>query len=589
MKLGSLGARALMLFAAVGLVPVGVVVVLLIDANEDAVYASEQHLQASVVAEVAGMTRQGVDAVRSDARAVAVSLHQAASLPPGAQTGDGLDGVRAMLGTRRSLAAVRFEVPERNVSTVIRSGEGKPDAAVDAPASTPALRRAADEHGFGFAVTGEGKGVLVVPIPSLDRPGSVPGYVSAAVELAPLQRALEDVAARRFGGGSVGLAVVDAERKSVAASGLLATASGADTSAHPIWQRASKDSSRAVHVGWVAPYRAADGTAMMSVVEWVPELGWSVALVRPEEEAYRVLGAMRRQGALVAGFAVVLALLAALASARWVARPILELVRQTRLIGERRWRDVSLATTRTDEIGQLTTSLGRMAGDLEQGEAEIGRQARQRADLGRFLSKELVEAIVSGRHALALGGERAGVSVLFADVVAFTPLAETRSAEEVVALLNELFSVLTEVVFRHGGTVDKFIGDCIMAVWGAPVAHEDHAARALAAAEDMMRFLETANEGFRDKYGTTIELGIGINSGEAIVGNIGSDKRMEYTVIGDVVNVAARLEAVARPNQVLVAEATRALAGDAFELRLLGERALTGRQATTKVFELVTA
>jgi class 3 adenylate cyclase len=588
MKLGSLGARALLLFAAVGLVPVAVVVVLLVDANEDAVYASEQHLQASVVAEVAGLTRQQVEAVRSDAEAVAVSLHQAASLPREAQAGDGLDGVRAMLGTRRTLAAIRFEVPARSVSTVIRSSASEPEP-TDAPTSTPELRRAADESGFGFAVTGEGKGVLVVPIPSLDRPGSVPGYVSAAVELSPLQRALEDVAARRFGGGSVGLAVVDAERKSVASSGLLTSASGADTRAHPIWRNASKDNSRAVHVGWVAQYRAAEGTAMMSVVEWVPELGWAVALVRPEEEAYRVLGAMRRRGALVAGFTALLALLAALASARWVARPILELVRQTRLIGERRWRDLALATARTDEIGQLTTSLGRMAGDLEQGEAEIARQARQRADLGRFLSKELVEAIVSGEHALALGGKRAGVSVLFADVVAFTPLAETRPAEEVVALLNELFSVLTEVVFRHGGTVDKFIGDAIMAVWGAPVPHEDHAARALAAAEDMMRFLETANEGFRDKYGATIELGIGINSGEAIVGNIGSDKRMEYTVIGDVVNVAARLEAVARPNQVLVAEATRALAGDAFEMRLLGERALTGRQATTKVFELVTA
>jgi len=206
MKLGSLGARALLLFAAVGLVPVAVVVVLLVDANEDAVYASEQHLQASVVAEVAGLTRQQVEAVRSDAEAVAVSLHQAASLPREARdASDGLDGVRAMLGTRRTLAAIRFEVPARSVSTVIRSSASEPEP-TDAPTSTPELRRAADESGFGFAVTGEGKGVLVVPIPSLDRPGSVPGYVSAAVELSPLQRALEDVAARRFGGGGHRLA-----------------------------------------------------------------------------------------------------------------------------------------------------------------------------------------------------------------------------------------------------------------------------------------------------------------------------------------------------------------------------------------------
>jgi class 3 adenylate cyclase len=146
--------------------------------------------------------------------------------------------------------------------------------------------------------------------------------------------------------------------------------------------------------------------------------------------------------------------------------------------------------------------------------------------------------------------------------------------------------MLTEIVFRHGGTVDKFIGDCIMAVWGAPVPAADHAIRALRAAEDMMRFLEAANEGWREKYDVEIRLGIGVNSGEALVGNIGSDKRMEYTVIGDVVNVAARLEAIAQPNQVLVSGATRDLVGDAFALEKLGDRKLTGRKTDTAVYAL---
>jgi class 3 adenylate cyclase len=272
-----------------------------------------------------------------------------------------------------------------------------------------------------------------------------------------------------------------------------------------------------------------------------------------------------------------------------VTRPILHLVAQARLIGARRWREIALGDAlrgRRDEIGELTTSLGRMAQDLEQGEADIAREAKLRGDLGRFMDKAVVDAIVRGEHPLALGGKRATVSVLFADVVGFTPLAESRDAERMVALLNELFSMLTEIVFRHGGTVDKFIGDCVMAVWGAPIAQEDHARRALAAAEDMMRFLETANEEWRERYDIEIRLGVGVNSGEAIVGNIGSDKRMEYTVIGDVVNVASRLEAIAAPNQVLVSEATRDLAGDAFPLRALGERNLTGRKTTTAVYTL---
>nr|WP_240807730.1 adenylate/guanylate cyclase domain-containing protein [Polyangium spumosum] len=581
-----------MLFAAVGLVPVGAVVALLLSVNRQAVQTSEQQLQAAVLEELERATMRHVEDVRIDADAVAFALHQAARVKPGAQAaGDGLDTVRAILGTRRGLGAVRFEVPERGVSTVLRqSGEGAA-AGLDVPASTPEMRRAADDHGMSASLLGPSKGLLVVPIPAIEGEGAKAprGYVTAALDLAELQREIDDIANSRFG-GAVGLVVVDPARRSVASHGMPEIGAFADTTSHPLWEGFSRENPGVVGVARVAPYRAEGGADMIGVVRFVPGLGWGVALARREEDAFAVLTAMERRGALVAAFAALLALAAALLSARWIARPIVHLAGQTRLVAERRWRELSLSSPRTDEIGTLTIELSRMAQDLEGSEIEIGRQARQRADLGRFLSKELVEAIVSGRHELALGGRRAAVSVLFADVVAFTPLAETRPAEEVVTLLNELFSVLTEVVFRHGGTVDKFIGDCIMAVWGAPVAQEDHAARALAAAEDMMRFLETANESFRERYGTTIELGIGINSGEVLVGNIGSDKRMEYTVIGDVVNVAARLEAIARPNQVLVAEATRELvASDAFELSSLGERALTGRSATTKVYELVTA
>jgi class 3 adenylate cyclase len=327
---------------------------------------------------------------------------------------------------------------------------------------------------------------------------------------------------------------------------------------------------------------------MIGVVETLPDLGWAVAIWRPEPVAYAALASMTRRGIAVAAGALLLALAVGLLAAGRVTRPILELVAQARLIGKRRWRELSLATSRRDEIGELCASLGRMAEDLEQGEAEIARQAKLRGDLSRFMDAALVDAIVRGEHPLALGGKRAAVTVLFADVVGFTPLAEERDAERIVALLNELFSMLTEIVFRHGGTVDKFIGDCIMAVWGATEAQDDHAARTVAAADDMMRFLETAADEWRDKYDVEIRLGFGINSGEAIVGNVGSNKRMEFTVIGDVVNVASRLETIARPNQVLLAASTRQRLGDAFEVVSLGEHNLTGRKEMTEVFELVT-
>jgi class 3 adenylate cyclase len=479
---------------------------------------------------------------------------------------------------------VRFEVPEANVATVLRVGGATPD---DAPASTPALRREADERRVAIALDGPGRATLVVPIQRRDGAQGARGYVTTSVDLAPLGEDLARLAAARFD-GQARLVVVDADLRALAAFGLPDAASGADASRLPVWSALPPGARPREHLGVVVEHEEG-GERMVGAVESVPRFGWTVALWRPEAVAYEALGRLERLAAAVAGGALALALAAALLASRAVTTPVLRLAEQAKLIGRRRFRDLALPKARADELGDLARSMDEMAQDLEKVEAEIAREARLRGDLGRFLSKDLVESIVRGEHPLALGGRRQAVSVLFADVVAFTPLAEERPAEEVVALLNELFSVLSEVVFRHGGTVDKFIGDCLMAVWGAPVPAADHAERALAAAEDMMRFLETAAVEWRERYGTHVRLGVGVNSGEAIVGNIGSDKRMEYTVIGDVVNVAARLEALAQPNQVLVGGATYELAKDAYAMRLLGERKLTGRSRETKVYELDTA
>src|SRR5690606_32919773 len=139
-----------------------------------------------------------------------------------------------------------------------------------------------------------------------------------------------------------------------------------------------------------------------------------------------------------------------------------------------------------------------------------------RSDLSRFMSQQLVERIVSGKHTMDLGGTRCTVTLLFADVVGFTPIAEGGEPERVVALLNELFSLMTEVIFRHQGVVDKFLGDSVMAMWGAPEDDPQHATHALRAAEDLLRFVAMANADWQERYGSEIRLGIGINTGECI-------------------------------------------------------------------------
>jgi adenylate cyclase len=188
----------------------------------------------------------------------------------------------------------------------------------------------------------------------------------------------------------------------------------------------------------------------------------------------------------------------------------------------------------------------------------IRHEARVRENFERFFTPHMAERIAAMSGALALGGERRPVAVLFADIRDFTPLASRMAPDETAALLSEFFSEMVECVFRHGGTLDKFIGDAVMAQWGAPLSAPDDADRALDAARDMLRAVEQLNAAWRATGRPEIQIGIGLNYGEAFAGYTGSEKRLEYTVIGDTVNTANRLCAWAEGGEVLVAESLRA-------------------------------
>ena len=590
MRVGaSITVKAMVIFMLTALVPVSLATWVLAGTNRAAVETSERHVQAAVLAEIKGETLRYLDVVAGDLRAVAMTLSLASQRPP--QSSDEFVDVRAVLASRTAIRAVRFGVPGANVNTIIRRRGDDPQ---EVPLSTELLRERATQWGRAIDWYADGRGVIVVPVQATTgvRPATAPGaappaYLTAEFQLGVLQETLSRLGQTRFEEGAVKLLVADPQRRLIAAYGLGDLPVGHDVSTLAIWDAMPAGAPRDTRVGLVTPIEV-EGETLIGSVESVAGLGWAVALWRDERTAYRVLTQMTERGWMVTLCALVGALAVGLFAARAVTRPILKLGQQMRRVGQRAWQDIELDTRRRDELGDLNRSIHAMAHDLEEGEQTLAEETKVRANLSRFMSRELVGAIERGEHRLTLGGQRRAISVLFADVVAFTPLAEQRSAEEVVGLLNELFSILSEVVFQHDGTVDKFIGDCIMAIWGAPVEQPDHASRALETAEDMMRLLETANRNFQEKYSVELQLAIGINSGEAIVGNIGSNKRMEYTVVGDVVNVAARLEGVASPNQVLVGSATREQVGERFMFRDLGRRNLTGRKAPTQVFELET-
>jgi adenylate cyclase len=187
----------------------------------------------------------------------------------------------------------------------------------------------------------------------------------------------------------------------------------------------------------------------------------------------------------------------------------------------------------------------------------IRREAVVRSNFERFFTPHLAARIANAPDAVKLGGDKRLVTVLFSDIRGFTALAETMNPDDMARLLTEYFTEMVDCVFEHGGTLDKFIGDSVMAQWGAPLGEADDPDRALAAATAMMAALDRLNEQWRADGRPELQMGIGINTGEAFAGNIGSERRLEYTVIGDTVNTASRLCGAAKAGEILVSESLR--------------------------------
>ena len=180
-----------------------------------------------------------------------------------------------------------------------------------------------------------------------------------------------------------------------------------------------------------------------------------------------------------------------------------------------------------------------------------------RENLARYFAPQVAERIANSRESARLGGEKRPVAVLFSDIRGFTPLSETMRPDDMASLLSEYFTEMVECVFRHDGTLDKFMGDAVMAQWGAPIATGNDADRALLAAIDMMRALKKLNAKWKTEGRPQLQHGIAVNYGEAFAGNIGSERRLEFTVIGDTVNTAYRLCSAAEAGQILLTEETK--------------------------------
>ena len=228
-------------------------------------------------------------------------------------------------------------------------------------------------------------------------------------------------------------------------------------------------------------------------------------------------------------------------------------------------------------------------GDLAWKYIVEGREKRKVKKLfSRYVSKDVYDQLVASPHLAVLGGARRHMTVLFSDIRGFTTMSEKGTPEDVVAQLNELFTRMVGVVFDHRGTVDKFVGDMIMALYSAPLDDEDHADHAVQTALVMIKTLFEMNEEWAARGKPTLDIGIGINTGDMIAGNVGSDTIMSYTVIGDAVNLGARLESLNKEygTRIIISQATRDLLKGRYDIHPLGDVVVKGKSLPVAIFEV---
>ncbi len=545
----------------------------LVDVNRAALRENSEELMFATADDIAKSATGALDEARARLSAVAIVLGDASHAPD-----QRVEIARAIVAASGLEAVGVYDETGAQVDAIVAAGimwRGGPQIAA-------ALRDTAAREGHALGdvelIAGESRVLVVVPIAGK----ASRWYAAALISLAPLADRLLDVARDRFGSRFDAVTLVDTKLRYIV---------------HPDPERRLTSAAGLSLLEGIDPKTIADGILVyrdlddahggtVGVIRSLPTLPWAVIAQTPRSTVYASVDRARRFVIIAIASAVVLAVIAAVLLARRAAKPIKRLVELANDLGRRRFdRRVEINTG--DELETLGEAMHTAAVDLDAGERQLRAEEGIRAQLGRYLPRSLVERITARDQGISLDGRRRSVTVLFADIASFTALAEREPPDKVVTLLNQLFTVLTEIVFRHGGTVDKLIGDCMMAFWGAPDDQPDHAARAVAAAVDMQRWLDVANDCWETQLGLTIHLAIGVHSGEAIVGNLGSESRMEYTCVGDTVNVAARLETLARPQQILISDATRTALAPEVRCAPLGRRHLPGRMSPVELHEVI--
>ncbi|MDX2244871.1 MAG: adenylate/guanylate cyclase domain-containing protein [Leptolyngbyaceae cyanobacterium bins.302] len=301
-------------------------------------------------------------------------------------------------------------------------------------------------------------------------------------------------------------------------------------------------------------------------------LDWLIVVVVPEADFMGQIQETTNITIFLCLVALVVATVVGLQTSRWIVRPILRLNTAAKQLAQGHW-DQKLPIQRADEIGELANSFSSMTNQLKSAFETLEQKVRDRTEnlaqanrelenknalirqvFGRYLSNEVVTNLLETPDGLALGGERRKITILTSDLRGFTATAERLQPEEVIKILNFYLEYMADVITRYEGTIDEFMGDGILALFGAPTVRMDDTERAIACAIAMQQAMIPVNQQMQAWGFSPLEMGIGVHTGEVVVGNLGSEKRTKYGIVGSHVNLTYRIEACTVGGQILVSE-----------------------------------
>ena len=325
-------------------------------------------------------------------------------------------------------------------------------------------------------------------------------------------------------------------------------------------------------------YRGSDGAHLMNLARPVAYSGRSLGEANVGISLDFIDEQIRRESLTIivlSLFIVLLGISISIMIGVGFARPISQLVLATQEIGRGNFR-YRVERVRGDEFGDLASAFNYMS-------RELWKKLVMTKSFGSYVSPEILEMIMAHPDGDLLGGKRMEVTIVFTDIRGFTAYAENTDPERVVEAINEYFEIATRHIQKRGGYVDKFIGDAVLGVFGVPIAQPDHALRAVQASIAMQREL-LAQDPTRNPL--LAKVGIGINSGVAVAGDLGSEVKRQYSVIGDCVNVASRINALAVGGKTIISRSTREAAGDLVEAVALPPAKVKGKTEPIEIFEV---